>query len=515
MKRRLLRVACLALLLAYWSPDSQAADYFLTIGGGYAPMGNQASLEKNVQLFQQLVKEQYPADQPHAIFFSDGSNPGRDLQYRDPKLVIPPINQALAQIFGKGDNLAYQYRTHQVQSIQGGSNRKNIQQWFEKTATRLKSNDRLFIYVTAHGGKSESRRQPYNTTLYLWNSEKISVTEFSNLLDKVPNEVAVMTVMVQCHCGGFADLIFNQADPTKGTSAANRCGFFATVYDRPAAGCTPDIDEENYQEYSTYFWEAIRGVTRTGKPVGNCDYDKNGSISFGEAHAYAVITSSTIDISVSTSDSFLRAYGKPPRGNRSVPNTLLSADSPFDQLFKTATPSQQAILTGLSQQLKLSAKNRGQEAWNLAKAVSDQKQRPTSQLNSKSKELTTLRREIRNQLTQAWPELTEPFHPALPGLLEKQGDQIFATIRKHPRHGRLEQLEKEIDQLQSQVMDLDRRWAKAQRLLKALETVALAANLPQVASEEIQQRYQQLLQAEAGTFGSPDAKVARKDSPPE
>ncbi|MEO2023404.1 MAG: hypothetical protein ABGX05_16405, partial [Pirellulaceae bacterium] len=156
-----------------------------------------------------------------------------------------------------------------------------------------------------------------------------------------------------------------------------------------------------------------------------------------------------------------------------------------------------------------------QEAWNLAKALSDQKQKPTSQLNSKSKELTTLRREIRNRLTQAWPELSEPFHPALPGLLAKQGDQIFATIRKHPRHGRLQQLAKEVEQLRSQVMDLDRRWAKAQRLLKALETVALAANLSQVASETIQQRYQQLLKAEAGTFGSPDAKVAGKNSPPE
>ncbi|MCP4811504.1 MAG: hypothetical protein GY888_03265, partial [Planctomycetaceae bacterium] len=208
-------------------------------------------------------------------------------------------------------------------------------------------------------------------------------------------------------------------------------------------------------------------------------------------------------------------YGKPARASTPTTNALLTADSPFDQLFKSATPSQQAILTGLSQQLKLSARNRGQEAWNLAKAVSSQKQQPTGRLNSKSKELTTLRREIRNQLTQAWPELTEPFHPALPQLLEKQGDQIFASIRKHPRHGRLEQLEKEVKQLQSQVLDLDRRWAKAKRLLQALETVALAANLPQVASEEIQQRYQELLKAEAGTFGSQDATIARKNSPPE
>ena len=191
-----------------------------------------------------------------------------------------------------------------------------------------------------------------NTTLYLWNGEKISVTEFSKLLDKIPAPVDVMTVMVQCHCGGFADLIFNEADPTKGTSKASRCGFFATVYNRPAAGCTPDIIEEEYHEYCSYFWEAIRGVSRTGKPIGTCDYDQNGSISFAEAHAYAVLTSTTIDISVCTSDSFLRAYGKSKSNNGAATASLLTSDSPYATLLSRATPVQKAILNGLDSPTK-------------------------------------------------------------------------------------------------------------------------------------------------------------------
>ena len=490
-----------------------ATDYFLTIGGGYAPTGNQISLEKNVQLFQQLVQERYPDGASHTIFFSDGNGSGRDLQYRDPKLAIPRVNRVLAQIFGKEDDLAYQYRNHQIKTVRGGATRKNIQQWFEKTASTLKAGDRVFIYVTAHGGKSDNRRQPYNTTLYLWNGEKISVTEFSNLLNKIPNEVDLMTVMVQCHCGGFADLIFNEANPSKGTSAASRCGFFATVYDRPAAGCTPDIDEENYQEYSTYFWEAIRGRSRTGKPIGNCDYDQDGTVSFREAHAYAVITSSTIDISVSTSDAYLRAYGKSNSNNNASSTGLLTADSPYDQLIQKSTAVQRAILNGLSEQLHLSASNRGKEAWELARTISNQKQQPNRQLASKSKELNNLYKELRNRVTSEWPELNNPFHPVLPQLLRDQGEQILQTITKHPRAARLQPLQKEIEQLQSQLLDLDRRWAKTQRLLKALETVALAANLPQVASEEVQQRYERLLQAEGRSFGSSDSKVAEKSRP--
>ncbi|HIA18213.1 MAG TPA: hypothetical protein EYN70_02140 [Planctomycetaceae bacterium] len=493
--------------------QSPAGDYFLTIGGGYAPTGNQISLEKNVQLFQQLVQERFPNNPSHTVLFSDGKSPGRDLQYRDPKLVIPPVNRILAQIFGKEGDLAYQYRSHQVKDVAGGASRKNIQQWFEKTGAGLKPGDRVFIYVTAHGGESDNRRQPYNTTLYLWNGEKISVTEFSKLLDKIPDPVDIMTVMVQCHCGGFADLIFNQADPTKGTSKASRCGFFATVYDRPAAGCTPDINEKEYQEYSTYFWEAIRGVTRTGKPIGTCDYDQDGSVSFSEAHAYAVLTSTTIDISVSTSDSFLRAYGKSTTSNSGATSSLLTSDSPYTQLLSRATPVQKAILNGLSEQLKLTAQNRGKEAWELAQQVSSQKQQPNRDLRTKNRELASLRKELRSLLTKAWPELNNPFNPALPKLLAEQSKQILASAAKHPRYDRSVQLQKEVDQLQSQLLNLDRRWAKAQRLLRALETVALAANLPKVASKEIQQRYTQLLKAEAGTFGGVDATVAEKSQP--
>ena len=34
-----------------------AEDHLLTIGGGYSPSGNQASLERNVLFFQRLLKE--------------------------------------------------------------------------------------------------------------------------------------------------------------------------------------------------------------------------------------------------------------------------------------------------------------------------------------------------------------------------------------------------------------------------------------------------------------------------
>ena len=69
-----------------------------------------------------------------------------------------------------------------------------------------------------------------------------------------------------CFSGGFADVIYEGCDPGKGLAKANRCGFFATVSDRVAAGCTSDVDEENYREYYGGMVEDIKAWL-AGEPV--------------------------------------------------------------------------------------------------------------------------------------------------------------------------------------------------------------------------------------------------------
>ena len=61
--------------------------------------------------------------------------------------------------------------------------------------------------------------------------------------------------MVQCYSGGFANYILKK-EIQKGINPQPRAGFFATVQDRVAAGCTLILGEK-LQEYSTKFWEAI------------------------------------------------------------------------------------------------------------------------------------------------------------------------------------------------------------------------------------------------------------------
>lgn len=71
--------------------------------------------------------------------------------------------------------------------------------------------------------------------------------------------------------------MFQGGDPSNGLSKAVRVGFFAQRFDLPAAGCRPDI--ENDEEYSSYFWGAFLGRSRTGKLAEGVDCDLNGLVS--------------------------------------------------------------------------------------------------------------------------------------------------------------------------------------------------------------------------------------------
>ena len=68
----------------------------------------------------------------------------------------------------------------------------------------MNNGDRLMIYVTSHGNDSRTRSEPYNTSISLWDGERLDVVEFVKLLDTLPEGVRVkLVVMVQRHAGGF------------------------------------------------------------------------------------------------------------------------------------------------------------------------------------------------------------------------------------------------------------------------------------------------------------------------
>lgn len=480
----------------------QAKDYFLTIGGGYAPTANQVSLEKNVQMYQRVLAELYPAGVGHDIFFSDGDDAARDLVFEDPHTAMPLVNERLAEVLRQEEHLDAQYRSHGVSPVAGVANRASLDKWFNEAGNKLASGDRLVIYVTAHGGRSDDKQNAFNTKLHLWNGENIRMQEFVALLDKLPEQVNVAVVMVQCFSGGFANLAFHEGKMDSGLSSQVRCGFCATVENRPAAGCTPEIDEETYEEYSSYFWAALVGHRRSGTPVEKPDYDGDGEVSFDEAHAFAVLHSPTIDVPVKTSDAALRALSQFQSGEH---QDYLAADSRYDDLFKSATPAERAILEGLSTQLQLAQPERAKEARERAKQLEEQKSNLGRERTQKYNTYNGIAGEIARQLKRRWPELNNVWSPQVAKLLADEASEVVQLIESHPRWQEMQQLETDVVALDEQKLGLEKDWCKCQRLIRTLENVALAANLPRVASEEGRQRYAQLLAAEHGTLGAASA----------
>jgi len=193
-------------LVCFASMPAVAADHFLTIGGGDSPTYNQVSLEKNVQFFQHLLSDVETPDVANEIFFSDGDAGSRDVQYVAADK-LPRVNLVLARLFNQEEGVNLQYRPHKIPNLSGASSREELRKWFDRTGARLGENDRLFIYFTGHGGAG-GPNNARNTNFSLWNDRSMSVVEFSGLLDKLSPKVSVVLFMVQCHSGGFADVMF-------------------------------------------------------------------------------------------------------------------------------------------------------------------------------------------------------------------------------------------------------------------------------------------------------------------
>lgn len=496
------RKTCTAILVSLaaclFHPAARAKDHFLTIGGGSSASNNQVSLEKNVLYLQRFLHSAGLDSMPHEILFSDGVAGSRDLEFYDQSVEPPRVNELLAEVTNYEQGLITQYRPHVIPHLWGASGRQSIGKWFDTIGTKLQDDDRLFIYFTGHGGHGQGK-PPINQTLAMWNEDGMPVKEFSGLLDKLPAKVRVVLIMVQCFSGGFADVLYTDADANKPLSPRNRCGFFATIPTRTAAGCTSDVDEENYREYSTYFWAALYGQKRSGEKIEKPDFDHDGKISLAEAHAYSLIHSETIDISMKTSDAFLRKFSK---GTPKEAVDLLTSESDFDRLLTAASPSDKAVLTELSKILQLDGVKRVQAARTKSSDIERQRRDLEKKKQKLGGDREQARRTLAMRLETRWPELRNWLNPRAAKIMTEEADQIVKYIESSPRYPDFRKLSDEVENTDKQLDDLDRTWVKCQRFIRTAESVSLAANLPKLVKEEIVDRYKSLVEAESGVLGS-------------
>jgi hypothetical protein len=270
---------------------------FLVVGGGGAPAYNEIAIEKNVLYFQRTLRALNFDPARATIFFANGNDGRATVRYLD----------------DKGQE---RFKVPQIPNVAGASTLANIQRWFRQTAQQRKKPP-LFFYFTGHGQLNRGNHN--NNSMILWQEKLLSVQQFSRLLDQLPQETPIVTLMVQCYSGSFANLIYQNGDPKRPLAVQTRCGFFATIKQLPSVGCTPEVNEADYRDYS--------------------------SSSFAEAHAFAKIDEHSPDLPISTSEAWLQE-----QVSESQANAILK--QPMSQWSQVARPEQFAVVTALTQRFR-------------------------------------------------------------------------------------------------------------------------------------------------------------------
>jgi len=248
-----------------------------------------------------------------------------------------------------------------VRAVRGPSNRRALNNGSPTMARASGMGDRLFIYFTGHGGPGRPDR---NTTMAMWEDRSLNVTDFSAMLDRLSPKVQVVLLMVQCHAGGFADVDFPRW-PAQGRAWLRRGdAVFLRRHSTVGPPAAPPMSTKKIitttRRRFLRRWAERRGP---GSGLRTPDYDGNGRVSLAEAHAYVLLHSDTIELPLTTSDVLLRQF------SRENGTDLVRPDGPFDELIQHASPTQRAILEGLSDQLELKGNSRTFAARNLGRSA--------------------------------------------------------------------------------------------------------------------------------------------------
>ena len=306
-------------------PAAAAPINFLVLAGGGAPSYNEIALEKNVRYFQRTLNALGIDLSSTRQYFANGNDGQATVRY------LNLVGQE-------------QFKPPEIEHLDGPATVENAQAWFEGLVTK-DSACPSFFYFTGHG--TYNRENPDNNAMILWEEQLVSVQQLTSWLDQLPPEQPFVTMMAQCFSGSFANLIYEQGNPENPVAMQTRCGFFATVAERPSVGCTPAVNEADYRDYSSSFFAGLSGIDRTGKTVASADYNTDGTVSYAEAHAFAKVDEETTDWPVSTVEVWLQ---KQASKDNKIAEILAQ---PMDTWLAQAPPQRQYVIHELSEKLGL------------------------------------------------------------------------------------------------------------------------------------------------------------------
>lgn len=313
----------------------------LIVGGGPDPTSNAAQIESHVRFVAGLL----PPGAKRRLLFADGktdaasvaaADPGPDAGARAALSLLLPNSELPAPTILRPPRLGAR--------PDGPSTHEALRRALGELLPR--SSDPFLLYFAGHGSRDEASGE---VAYSLWNDEALSVPELAAEIASLPAKTSVTLVMAQCYSGAFADLLFRNAEARGEPAPQNIAGFFSARKDRTASGCGLGTAAEDYQDFSSYFFGAIVGQDRFGKPVRG-DADGDGRVTLHEAFCHALGHDKSFDTPVCTSDVFLERFAD-----------VADEDIfplPYPEVWQSATPAQRGALDLLSEKLDAAGDDR-------------------------------------------------------------------------------------------------------------------------------------------------------------
>lgn len=419
---------------------------FLAAGGGSVPELNQVSIEQDLG----LAREVLPG--PGRVLFAAGAS-APVVQVLDGELDADRTLVALGDLFSPRGGRDATYRAPRIE-VDGPATASRLVA--DLRASLADGEHPLLVVVAGHGLAGEVAA---HNTVELWGHSAVSVADLAAVAADARRPMQL--IATTCFSGGFADIVFQRADPTAGPSTLPHCGLFATTWDLEASGCDPNPERSQQQGYALHFFHALMGQDRDGVslPLPDLDLDRDGRVSLLEAHTRVRIASSAPDVPTTTSERWLRA----------VAPELGEADATIE------LPEERAVIEALGRRLGLAAEP---DAAASKLAVLDNEIRGLEhRLQGLQQAEDETYRAAAAELLARWPVLDDPWHPQFGESYAVARDEIAQWLHDSSTWAAYVQARDNVGELVDEIGDKRAQAAPFERLARAVETVALAQRL--------------------------------------
>ena len=458
------------------------------VGGGPTREDNQAAIESNARYVGKLL----PADAERTMLFADGNLNRATVQVEDKPAPLSVGERLLDLAFYDPDtrdaaDIHYR-RPNLGVKLDGPATPDALTDLFSRLTRETAAAPKpLLLYFTGHGSPGSRR---YENNVYdMWGNKTLSERQLAQQMARLPENVPVTLIMVQCHSGGFANLIFEGGWPDGKPITRDFAGFFASEADRAAAGCTAEADEADYRDFTSYFFAALTGRDRLGGQVTGADYDGDGRVGMNEAFCYTLANDRSIDTPICASDIFLRRFA--PLSEKAL------AAVPFRSVHAWATAAQRYALDSLAKRLH---RDRGEKRLTVASRElnSDLPAASGPTRRERKRALNELRTDAQRALLARWPDLRDP---ALPDF-DLAKTQAVSYLKANAESGKWKTLlaaDDALARLDAAEDAQDIADAHLQRFVTLGESIIRAHYLRQTADAATKARFERLIQAEART----------------